>query len=222
MKVTRTFTVTQRGVGKPDYSREISIGRERPGLTLKYSQALKIFTRTFTAILSPYAFVTTPLASGATDHLVDAETGLAMPYSVPAGYIFTVITSAYGFTQDAAIWTYLEGALFATGGVPVSGQSFYVAEVVGISTSFTDPDGLIPHILDVQIVNRGLAAMEGGVSAIAVVEAVGTPALPTTKTVRCKFCGCEETVPHETIRWSCPKCNKLNLYYNLRRFRGTR
>ncbi|MBA7556818.1 hypothetical protein ES705_49538 [subsurface metagenome] len=40
MKVTRTFTVEQQGVGKPDYSREVSAGRERAGISLKYNQQL--------------------------------------------------------------------------------------------------------------------------------------------------------------------------------------
>lgn len=42
MKVTQTFTVEQRGIGKPDYTREISSGRERAGLSLAYRQTLEI------------------------------------------------------------------------------------------------------------------------------------------------------------------------------------
>ncbi|GAI40842.1 unnamed protein product, partial [marine sediment metagenome] len=44
------FTVETRGVGKPDYSKEISLGKVRPGLTLKFNQGLRIFGRVFTAV----------------------------------------------------------------------------------------------------------------------------------------------------------------------------
>ncbi|GAI13842.1 unnamed protein product, partial [marine sediment metagenome] len=44
------FPVETRGVGKPDYSREVSVGRMRPGLTLKYLQGLKIFGDTFSSV----------------------------------------------------------------------------------------------------------------------------------------------------------------------------
>ncbi len=221
MAVTeRTWTVASRGTGQPDYTREISLGRERPGLTLKHKERLLGFTRTFTNIPSPYAFVTTPLAVGATASLIDAETGLAMPYSSQAGYVFSVLSTSYSFNQDAAIWTYLEGALWATAGMPASGQVFYIAEVIGVSTAFFDPEGLIAHIVDFQVVNEGAAEMEGGFTTFVTLEEVGTEPLPTTKTVKCKFCGYEETVSRETTKWICPKCKKLNLYYNLSKFRG--
>ena len=42
MRVESTFVVTQRGIGKPDYSKEVSSARERSGLRLAYRQALEI------------------------------------------------------------------------------------------------------------------------------------------------------------------------------------
>ncbi|GAI37067.1 unnamed protein product, partial [marine sediment metagenome] len=39
----KTFTVPMRGVGKPDYSREVSAGRERAGIALKHNQYFRAF-----------------------------------------------------------------------------------------------------------------------------------------------------------------------------------
>ncbi len=40
MIIVETGAYPQEGVGKPDYSREVSAGRERAGISLKYNQQL--------------------------------------------------------------------------------------------------------------------------------------------------------------------------------------
>lgn len=63
------FTVETRGIGKPDYSREISLGKVRPGLTLKFNQGLRIFGRVFSAVntgthtAAPHATIMTDAAA---------------------------------------------------------------------------------------------------------------------------------------------------------------
>ncbi len=288
----KIFTVEQRGVGKPDYSKEISLGQIRPGLTLKYNQGLKICGRAFSAvntgthtaaphatimtdaaayftpntligltivnvtdgcsgvifantettvtvaaltggitnqwntgdaynIPSPFSHVTLPLAAGATAHFIDSETGLELPFTVPAGYTLSSISAGFSFTQDAIMWGYYEGFLRNTIGAPIGGNMFYESEVVTWGTSLLDPTAESAHPVDFQIINKGGADLEGGVVIFGILEAVGTPPFPTTKTVRCKFCDHRETVPRETTKWICPKCGKLNFYYNLANFRGT-
>lgn len=292
VKVTRSFIAPVRGVGKPDYTREISSGRERAGLTLAYRQTLKIFGIVFTAINtgthtaaphatimtdatahftanalvdllilnvtdgssgiiiantattvtvaaltggvanlwnpgdiytipSPFAWVQTPLAPGATAHYIDNVTGMAMPFTVPKGYTLTLVAAGGGFTEDAIGWVYFDGLLVMSGGVMLGGRSDYENRVVGISTATIDPTGASAHTLDVQVTNLGAGNLEGGISWTGILEAVGTEPLPATKTVRCKFCGCEKEVPQETVRWICPECGQLNIFYDLSRFRGT-
>lgn len=283
----------QEGVGKPDYTREISLGRERPGLTLKYNQALKSFGRSFSsintgthtaaphptimtdaaahftinalipltilnvtdgssgtiiantettvtvaaliggianqwntgdayAIPSPFAFITLPLAPGASAHMIDSETGDEMPFTVPKGYTMTIISGSFSFNQDAIIWAYYEGYLIANWGCPIGGNVFYIAQIVGQGgTGLFDPTGASSHPVDIQITNQGGANLEGGGALFCILAAVGTEPWPTTKTVKCKLCGHEETVPRETTQWICPKCGKLNLYYDLSRFKET-
>lgn len=281
----------QEGIGKPDYTREISLGRERPGITLKHNQSLKIFgavfssvnTGTHTAaphltimtdaaahftvnalvlltiinvtdgssgviiantettvtvalaggitnqwntgdaytILSPFATVKLPLAAGVMAHIVDYETGLDMPYTVPQGYTMTSLSGTYSFTQDAILRVFYETFMVSSLGAPAGGGVLYVAEILGWGTYLLDPTGASSHVYDIQITNQGGDNLEGAGSVLAILEAVGTEPLPTTKTVKCKFCSHEETVPRETTKWICPNCNQLNIYFDLSKFRGT-
>lgn len=284
------FIVEQRGVGKPDYSKEVSSGKERAGLTLAYKQTLEIFGIVPTAVYtgahtaaphvtimtdaaalfivnslvlltivnvtdgssgiiiantantitvlaltggisnqwntgdvynipSPFAWVQAPLAPGATAHFVDNVTGLALPFTAPKGYTLTLIAGGGGFTEDAIAWVYFDGYLVMSGGIMPSGQQVYENRVVGITTATIDPDGDTAHTLDIQITNRGAGNLEGGIAWTGILEAVGTSPPPTTKVVRCKWCGYEQTVPRETTHVTCPKCKQLTIYFNLSKFR---
>ncbi|MBA7597929.1 hypothetical protein ES703_04937 [subsurface metagenome] len=284
------FPVEQRGIGKPDYTREVSSGKERAGLTLAYHQTLEIFGIVPTAVYtgahtaaphatimtdaaalfivnslvgltivnvtdgssgiiiantantvtvialtggvanlwntgdvynipSPFAWVQAPLAPGATAHFVDNVTGLALPFTVPKGYTLTLIAGGGSFTEDSITWVYLDNYLVMSGGVVGGGGWVYENRVVGITTATLDPIGATSHTLDLQLTNRGAGNLEGGVEWSGILEAVGTSPLPTTKVVRCKWCGHEQTVPRETTHVTCPKCGQLTIYYNLSKFR---
>lgn len=217
-----TFAVTQRGVGKPDYSKAVSSALERRGIKLGYNQTLKIFGLVFSNIASPYSWVFSPLATGSTAHFIDQSTGLATPFTVPQGYILFLIAGGESITEDVKLWGYLDGYLASTMGIMSSGIVHYENKIVGLSTEIIDPTGAAAHTVDVTVENIGNNGLEGGLDLIGILEAVGTSPLPATKTVRCKFCGYEETVPRETVQWICPKCEKLNLFYDFSRFKGTR
>ena len=284
------FTVEQRGVGKPDYSKEISSGRQRAGLALAYRQTLEIWGIVFTGIYtgthtavphatimtdaaalfivnslvgltivnvtdgssgiiiantantvtvaaltggvtnqwntgdvytipSPFAWVQPPLAPGDTAHYIDNVTGFALPFTVPQGYILTLIAGGGGFTEDAIAWVYFDGYLAINGGIMAGGRSDYENRVVGITTATVDPTGATAHTVDIQVTNLGAGNLEGGIEWTGILEAVGTPPLPATKVVRCKWCGHEQTVPRETTHVICPECKQLTIYYNLSKFR---
>ena len=239
------FAVETRGIGKPDYSKEISSGKERAGLTLAYILDLEIFgivfsavyTGTHTAVLhatimtdaaalfivnslvgltivnvtdgssgiivsntantvsvlaltggfanvwnladvynvpSPFAWVQAPLAPGAMAHYVDNVTGLAMPFTVPIGYTATLVAGGGSFTEDAKIWVYLDGYLVMSGGVISGGTGLYENRVVGITTATLDPVGDSAHTIDIQITNRGVGNLEGGVDLTGILEDVDT------------------------------------------------
>lgn len=209
------FTVETRGIGKPDYSREVSSGIERKGLRLAYPQTLKIFGLTFTDELSPFSWISPPLAPGAIMPLVDNETGLPGPYTVPAGYILFVVEAAHSSDEDVEIWSYVDGFLYGGMGIVSAGQQVLDHRVLGFTTALFDPTGILPHTVNVRVKNIGAGPLKGGFILVCILERVGSPPLPTTKTIRCKFCGHEETVPAEITSWICPKCESLNAFLSL-------
>lgn len=207
------------GVGKPDYTREISNAIQRAGLRLHYDQGLRIFGRVFSAIASPWAWITPVLAPAATASLIDTSNGQVMPYTIPVGHTMSFISAGGSMSEDTIVWLYLEGFLILSGGLGLGGDLKYTNTVVGFTSANMDPTGATSHQLDIQVTNRGTGNLEGGLEWIGLLEDVGTPPLPTTKTVKCKFCGYEEAVPLDTVHWICPKCGKLNLFYNLSQFK---
>ena len=217
----KEFTGPVRGVGKPDYSKEVASSRDRRGLRLAYKQSLTIAGIVFSVIPSPFAWVTAPLAPGVTAHLIDNLTGLPLPLTVPEGYTMTFIAGGLGFTQDSITHLYFDGFLVMSGGVGTGGKTIYENYIVGISTATIDPTGASPHTLDVTVTNLGGANLEGGVDWTGILEGVGTPPLPLVKVIKCKYCEHKETVPVEQTKLVCPECGKLTLVYDLRHFRKT-
>jgi len=219
--MAETFVVPTKGIGKPDYSQEVALGQVRPGLTLKYGQTLKLLGITFSALWSPFAFVKPPLGIGLTAHFVDWETNLALPLTIPKGYLYTAIETRHSFTQDFTMMAYFEGFFVSYLATKAAGRADVFDEVAPLSTSIMDPLALSSHTYDVTIKNLGGAVMEGSVSIFAVVQKVGSePFRKETKTVKCKFCDHEWDVPQETTSVNCPNCGQLNMYITLANFRG--
>jgi len=226
MKVSKTFTVPQRGIGKPDYTKVVSAAKERKGLLLEYGEGVVIFARTFSAIPSLMSWVSLPLAAAATAHFIDIATGFAMPYTVPQGYTFSFIESEGSASEDFALDTYYEpstppGLMLAACERLGSGLFIYAQAIAAFTTSTLDPIGASAHQIDIIITNLGAGALSGGVSVLTLLTPVGTKPLPDVKTVKCKHCGHEHMVPVDTSSVICPECHQLTIYYNLSRFRGT-
>lgn len=215
MPAGEAYVVETRGIGKPDYSKEISLGRIRPGLTLKYRQSLKLFGFSASGLASPYPYVIAPIAPGGRVHLIDFETGLALPYTIPAGYFCSVVQIAFGFNEDSRAEIYLDTAFTGYLMTASSGDPYIWSNVAPFSTLSVDPTASLDHAYDIIAENLGGGNMMGTISIYTIIEALGTKPLPTTKTVKCKFCGHEWTVPQETTKISCPNCRELNIYLDL-------
>lgn len=219
MPAGQSYPIETRGIGKPDYSKEISLGQVRPGLTLKYNQTLVAFTVILSAIASPYPHVKLPLGAGRTTHLVDTNTGLDLPWTIPQGYTLSVFQVGHGFNQDARLLAYFHGDFIAQLIGSSSGQAHVLTEIAGWSSALIDPAGLFAHPIDLVLENFGGGNMEGGGSAWGILEAVGTKPLPDTKTVKCKSCGHTQVVPVGTVELECPVCNYITRYYCMRKVR---
>ncbi|GAI59668.1 unnamed protein product [marine sediment metagenome] len=111
MIIVETGAYPQEGVGKPDYSREVSAGRERAGISLKYNQQLLAWGLCWTDMVGHPQVPAVPwvkprLASGVQAHLIDFATGVAVPYVTPAGYAFTMVQKDWTCNEDIEIWLY--------------------------------------------------------------------------------------------------------------------
>jgi len=285
------FPVETRGIGKPDYSREVSSAKERRGLSLTYPQTLKIFALVFapspagahTGVANPTvmtdalaAFVTnelvgliivnvtdgssgiittntvttitvaalaggitnqwnlgdiysvggtfpqivSPLAPGEMIHMIDNETGLSLPFTIPEGYTLTLIAAASALSEDVFNRNYIDSAFLGSSFIS-GGQPYYENKIIGITTATLDPTGATTHLADITITNEGGGNLLGSCDAVCILEEVGSPALPLVKTVKCKWCGYKHQVPNETTRIICPNCGKLFIVYDLSKLRKT-
>jgi len=219
MIIVETEAYAQEGVGKPDYSEEVFSGQIRPGLSLKYRQSLYIASIACAPIISGYSWIQPVLAPGDIAHLIDWETGLPMPYTCVAGYIYSVVTIAHSGNQDHVVRIYFSTPalgiplMFAgQAGTTGSGESYHTADIVPYSTEPFDPTALYAHGVDFTLENLGGGNFEGACTMTAIREAVGTPPIPPDKTVKCKFCGHEWVVPRETTFIKCPDCGEFNIY----------
>ena len=226
VKITRTFTAPVKGIGKPDYTRVVSGALERKGLLVDYGEGVVIFARTFSAIPSLMSWVRPPLAAGNTAHLVNVATGIAMPYTVPQGYTLTFLESEGSASEDYASDTYYEpatppGLQLSASERFGSGRFTYAQAIAAFTTATLDPTAASSHQVDSIITNLGLGALSGGVSLLTLLKPVGTAPLPNVKTVKCKHCGHEHSVPVATSIVTCPECGKLTIYRDLSKYRGT-
>lgn len=217
------FTVETRGIGKPDYSKEVSSARQRAGISLKYNQGLAVFGLCWTDMVahpSPVSWVKPPLAPGAQAHLIDFATGDAMPYVTPAGYTFTMVQKDWVFNEDIEIWIYgstpseADGGtlhLVACPGISPGGDNVYINPVYAYNSLTFDPTALYSHSWDIVVVNRGAGNMEGGIVCACLLASVGTFPLPDTKQCRCPFCHHLQTVMVGTTIIVCENCGRT--YY---------
>lgn len=215
-----SFTVPVSGIGKADYSRFVSDARTRSGLTLRYNQSLKIFGIVCSPISSAYAWTRAALAAGSTCYLKDYSTGTDMPYSISAGYTLSVVSFAMAATENFRVDSYLDTQL-AIEEPSIGGQIVYENYVSMLGTTLVDPDASDAHALDIRVTNLGSSPLRGTIAAYCILEAVGTPPLPETKTVQCKFCGHQQEVSQATSNITCEKCGANYKVYNLWNFKGT-
>ena len=209
-------TVETTGIGKPDYSKEISVGQFRPGLYLKYKQTLAVFGIEFSDIASLYPWITGPLAVGATAHLMNFATGIPLPYTINQGYTLDAVQMGHQATEDYRVLGYFDTVFGGNVGYSEGGIVNYLTQIIGWSSSLFDPTAAAAHLLDMTIENMGAGNLQGNVSYFGILTEVGTDPLPTTKKVRCKFCEhITEGVALGATSNVCSECGATTLYVDL-------
>lgn len=222
MKVTSTFTVEQTGVGKPDYTREVSAGKQRSGLTLAYQQQLVVLAVCFTDTVppvSPFPWVRAPLAAGAQSHFYDLATGILTPYTYHAGYQIVMVQKDWTCNQDIEMWIYYDGALLLCPGMSSGGDNVYINPVFTYNSLTLDPTAASDHTFDIVVVNVGGSDLEGGFTYSFTMEPVGTPAWPMTKKCMCPYCQHLQEEKVGTTRIECEKCGKTYFVHDFSRIR---
>lgn len=210
------------GIGKPDFSRTVSSALERAGLRLKANQQLKMYGRSLNLGDAEYEVPSTPLAPGANTHFTDFETLTPMPITIPAGFILSLVSVGYTVSQDAYIYAYLdEGVHIECMGAIEGGTGVYINKVVGWTTAWIPPPGAVSHPFDIKLYNIGTENLFGQVVAVFILEAVGTPAFPTTKECTCPHCGNKQVESVHATRIKCKNCGHEYGVYDLTAFRGT-
>jgi hypothetical protein len=214
------ITVTTRGIGKPDYTREISLGQMRSGISLKFNQQLVLFGILFTnSVPFPYpiTWVRPQLAIGANAHLYAQDTGIVMPYNIPAGYALTMVQKDWNSSEDCEQFLYFDGLLVAIPGITESGSDVYSNPVYTYSTLTLDPTAALPHTIDIVVLNRGGGALEGAFAYAAILEAIGTPPFPDNKETICPFCNNKQIEPVITTIVTCHSCGRKYYVYDTTR-----
>ncbi len=222
--MAETFAVPVRGVGKPDYTRDVSSSIQRAGIYLKYTQALTTIALLATDLVPhvplpyPIPWVKAPIAVGGTSKLYDVSTGAAGPFTNPKGYTMTIVQMAFNADQDFEVALYFEvtpgGPLFLVqlpSPMREGGGGVDRNLVVPYSSATFDPTGATSHLFDAIVINRGGDVLKGGFTMNGLLEAVGTPPLPGTKDCQCPFCNHIQTVMVGTTVIVCDKCGKT--YY---------
>jgi len=214
--------ITPRGSGKPDWTQETSRGVVLAGAgVLTANEKLVIWYKCLSATVSAYPWVEAPLAGGATTHLVDMETGIALPYVVPVGYTLQGLSSFFSFDRRIRHQAFLD-TLF---GVPqllsqILSETLginYQQEIMSIGTNFFDPLALVPHVIDITGTNLEAAAntATGTGYMILKLTKVGSPPWPKVKTVQCKWCKTLNVVDQKESVVTCQSCGKVTIVAHL-------
>lgn len=219
MPIERTWTVEARGVGQPDYTREIASGQERAGIALDYNQQFRVFGSEWITLEAEYPLVTGyTIPAGGKRHMRDSDTGNLLPVTIEAGHTLTIISIAYAVTEDIRIQGYIDAEFWygvaVNLGVVGGGQSYYENKIRELSSTWYDPTAALPHAWDVIVYNIGGGDLYGGAALLCVEEIVGTKPFETTKEVFCPHCNHKQPEPVTATRITCKGCKKEYMVTN--------
>ncbi len=226
--VERAWTVESLGIGQPDYTREISSGRERSGIELDFNQQFRVFASEWITTEVEYPFVTGyTIAAGAKRHMRDSDTLALLPVTILAGRTLSIISIAYAVTQDIRVQGYIDAesplGVALNLGVLGGGQQSYENKIRELSTIWYDPTAALSHTFDVIVYNEGGGDLYGGAALLLIEEIVGTKPFSTTKEVFCPHCNHKQTESITATRITCKECGKefmVTNFASLRRLGG--
>jgi len=210
-RVESTASIITTKVGRPDYSGETWQSANIQKIELHENETIIAVALCGSAVASPFPYVVPAILAGVETAAIDTDTGLVMPYIVPAGYELELMQYRNSWTQNTRVRGYILG--FFNVEYYSDAMEMYVEQLpFEWSSKYVDPTFTIPIPLLFTIENLGLAAMTGFTEVIAILRRHHTEVF-TTKPIRCKFCGDITTVPRSTTKNKCVKCGNINLYF---------
>lgn len=199
--------------GSQDYTLDIYRAAIYALYNLKSNEIFTLLGLCCSDTASAYGFVKSPIASGDSAHIVNMTTGVDTPYTIPAGYEFIWLMTLYSINQPTLVQILLDTYLYVEY-YPLPDSTYYDNYVIPFRISMVDPTLASAHLFDVTLKNLGALDLKGTAILSTVMEAVGTPPIPKTKTVKCKWnCPGSAEVPVNTTRWTCPICGKETWFY---------
>jgi len=196
----KEYTVEQRGVGKPDYSSNVTEIKRGETLVLfepRPDERQKIFY-----VSHPLA---SPLAVGETVHLMDRETNLATPYTSPIGFLASQRERFFSF-NGAIRFTLTVDTLEPVVLFPSADNLMGSYEsIAAIDTKYWDPEASFGHTWDMTITNVDTIPLSGMAQVALIFTEIGSSVM-TEKRVRCLKCGNIMTVPLKQTRIECSEC----------------
>jgi len=166
----------------------------------------KIDPRTKWKILMRSFPPTAPLPAGTSVHLIDTETNLETPVTIPAGYWSDFLEWYFNSDTKLYLHCYLDGNYL---GAFVIGADYSIHEyerVIWSSTRFTDPEAELDHVWDFVLENPTTSDAIGFVHVALRIEKAGSGSKP--RIVRCVSCKKTFEGDKKATRFKCPYCNK--------------
>jgi len=207
-------TVERWGTGRPDYSKYVHEALRTKTIKeydLKPNEKFKAFNLVCDEKTSAFPWVKGLLPPGEEWHLIDVETGLEMPYTIPQGYDFKWLILFGNSNQPSIGYSYTDGQLDST--IQLVDFSVYHKQEVNISLiEPIDPTFSSSHTYDLTIKNLGNTSARGNAYLLCVLKRVHSPEIKT-KDVKCGKCGyIKRGVPLSLTKWKCERCGALNFY----------
>lgn len=153
MPAGQPYSVETRGIGKPDYSKEVSAGRQRAGISLKYGQIPVLFGRIFSPVPSPIVWVASELPPRGTHTggmgvalLTDAAAHFPIPNGLVGQVVHNVTDGSFGTITANTLTTITAVLVGGTDNLWDTGDEYLIGvhlidSMTGDDLPFTVPAG---------------------------------------------------------------------------------
>jgi len=157
----------------------------------------KIFYRSYTP--------ENPLPPGTSVHLIDVETNLETPVTIPKGYYSEFIEWAFYTNVELYLKMYLDGVYMGAFYIPGNATVHEYEAIVWSSTKFKDPGATEDHTWDFILENPTTTSAICFVHTALRVIKVSSSEYP--RKVRCPSCNHVFETRKDATRHKCPMCN---------------